>query len=162
MRGYRHLAAAGVLLHDELPSRVFSDAAGRPRIRAWPRGEDAEALRRGVAQLAELWFAAGAGAVISPYTRLPPLRSRADLEKLRGARLRPYDVMLTSVHPHASVPMGPRDRDPVRPDGSLRGAPDLLVADASVIPGSIGVPPQVATMAFATAIAEAAIAEGRL
>jgi choline dehydrogenase-like flavoprotein len=70
--------------------------------------------------------------------------------------------MLTSVHPHASVPMGRDESAPVRPDGSLRGAPDLLVADASVIPASIGVPPQVTIMAFATAIAEAALAEGRL
>jgi choline dehydrogenase-like flavoprotein len=162
MRGYRHLAAAGVLLHDELPSRVSADREGRPRILSWPRGEDAAALKRGIAQLAELWFAAGAGAVITPYTRIPPLRSRADLDKLRSARLRPYDLMLTSVHPHASVPMGPLEGDPVRPDGTLRGAPDVLVADASVLPASIGVPPQVSTMAFATAIAEAAIAEDRL
>jgi choline dehydrogenase-like flavoprotein len=84
------------------------------------------------------------------------------LAKLCAARFRPYDVMLTSVHPHASVPMGPTERDPVRPDGTLRGAPDLFVADASVIPSSIGVPPQVTIMAFATAIAERALAEGRL
>ena len=70
--------------------------------------------------------------------------------------------MLTSVHPHASVPIGRTDAHPVRPDGVLRGAPDLFVADASVIPESIGVPPQVTIMAFATAIAEAALAEGRL
>jgi choline dehydrogenase-like flavoprotein len=162
MRLYRNLAPAGVLLHDELPSRVSAGPDGRPRIRAWPEGEDEAGLRRGIAQLSELWFAAGARAVISPYTRVPVLRSRDDLTRLARARFRPYDVMLTSVHPHASVPMGPKDRDPVRPDGSLRGATDLFVADASVIPGSIGVPPQVTIMAFATAITESAMAEGRL
>jgi choline dehydrogenase-like flavoprotein len=162
MKLYRHLAAAGVLLHDELPSRVSADGAGRPRIRAWPRGEDEAAMRRGIARLAELWFAAGARAVLVPYTRLPPLESRADVAKLSGARFRPYDVLLTSVHPHASVPIGRDERAPVRPDGGLRGAPDLLIADASAIPESIGVPPQVTTMAFATAIAEGALAEGRL
>jgi choline dehydrogenase-like flavoprotein len=162
MQLYRNLAPAGVLLHDESPSRVGIDRAGRPRIEAWPRGEDEAAMRRGIAQLADLWFAAGARAVISPYTRLPMLRSPADVGKLASARFRPYDVMLTSVHPHASVPMGPTERHPVRADGSLRGAPDVFVADASVIPESIGVPPQVTIMAFATAIAERALAESRL
>jgi choline dehydrogenase-like flavoprotein len=162
MRRWRNLAAAGVLLHDELPSRVKAGPGGRPRIFAWPRGEDAAALRRGIAELARIWFLAGARAVISPYTRLPVLQSEADLAKLDSARFRPYDVMLTSVHPHASVPMGRSDRHPVRPDGTLRGAPDVLVADGSVIPESIGVPPQVTIMSFATAIAEAALAEGRL
>jgi choline dehydrogenase-like flavoprotein len=162
MQRYRHLAPAGVLLHDEVPSRVSAGRDGRPRIRAWPRGEDEREMRQGIERLAELWFAAGARAVISPYTRLPVLGSAAELGRLREARFRPYDVMLTSVHPHASVPIGASEDAPVRPDGSLRGVPDLFVADASVIPESIGVPPQVTIMAFATAIAERAIAESRL
>ena len=112
--------------------------------------------------MAALWFAAGASAVMTPYTRVPPLASERDLPKLDAARFRPYDVMLTSVHPHASVPMGPSNRHPVRPDGSVRGAHDLFVADASVIPSSIGVPPQVTIMAFATGIIESAISEERL
>jgi choline dehydrogenase-like flavoprotein len=162
MRAYRHLAPAGVLLHDEVPSRVGADRSGRPRIRAWPSGDDERRLRRGIAQLAELWFAAGARAVISPYTRLAPLTSAHDVAKLDRARFRPYDVTLVSVHPQASVPMGASARDPVRPDGALRGAPDLFVVDASVLPASIGVPPQVTIMSFAIAIVESAMAAGRL
>lgn len=162
MRLYRHLAPAGVLLHDETPARVSVDRTGRPRVRAWPEGEDASSMRRGIEQLVDLWFAAGARAVMSPYANVPVLRSRDDRAQLRAAVLRPYDVMLTSVHPHASVAMGPDDRTAVRPDGALRGTSDLLIADGSVIPSSIGVPPQVTIASFATAIAERALAEGRL
>ena len=110
MRVYRHLAPAGVLLHDELPSRVTRDGAGRPRIRAWPRGEDADGLRRGIAQLAELWFAAGARAVISPYTRLPLLGSAGRPREARGRALPPVRRHADVGAPARVGPDGPRPR----------------------------------------------------
>ena len=73
-------------------------------------------MRRGIAELARIWFAAGARAVISPYARIPvlDLRGRPRRSSHR-ARLRPYDLVLTSVHPHASVPIGRTDAAPRPP-----------------------------------------------
>ena len=118
---YRHLAPAGVLLHDELPSRVTRTASGRPRIHAWPRGDDEASLRRGIAQLARALVRGRRARRDLALHAHPDARSReADLAKLAAARFRPYDVMLTSVHPHASVPMGRVRR---RPRPSRRIAP---------------------------------------
>ena len=42
---------------------------------------------------------------------------------------------------------------PVTLDGEVRGVPGLYVADGSLFPSSVGVPPQVTIMTLATLIA---------
>ncbi|HYC78553.1 MAG TPA: GMC family oxidoreductase N-terminal domain-containing protein [Planctomycetota bacterium] len=158
MRARRRLASAGVLLHDEAPSRVTARRDGRPEIRAWPTGDDVRDLRDGVTTLARLWFAAGARRVVLPYAARPFVDREEDLAGLERLPFRPYDVALSSVHPQASVPLGRDASAPATPDGALRGAPGVYVADASLFPSSIGVPPQVAVSAFALCVARAAAA----
>ena len=48
----------------------------------------------------------------------------------------------------------------VGPSGETHGIPGLFLADSSVFPTSLGVNPQLTTMALATAIAEDALARG--
>jgi choline dehydrogenase-like flavoprotein len=159
MRARRNLAAAGVLLHDETRSRVRAARDGRPLVSAWPQGADVDDLRDGVATAARLWFAAGARRVLTPFRRRPFLDHPGEIDALRTLPFRPYDVLLSSVHPQASTPIGADARTPLRNDGSARGTPGLYVADASAFPSSVGVPPQVGIAAFATAIARGILAE---
>ncbi len=159
MRRFRHLASGGVLLHDEVPSRVGVRRDGRPSIRSWPSGPDEVDLRAGIAALCRVWLAAGAREVLVPFGRRPVVRNEDDIRRLAELAFRPYDVALTSVHPHASVPLGRESRAPVRPDGGLRGAPGVFVADASILPSSVGVPPQVTIMTWAACIAGHVLAE---
>lgn len=159
MGAFDHLAFAGVLLHDECRSRVRARRDGRPHVTAWPRGEDRDGLVEGIRSLAELYFAAGARAVLLPYARRPRVSSPDELGGLAARPFRPYDVTLNSVHPQASVPMGAGRDAPVRPDGRVRGARRVRVADASLFPGSIGVPPQVAIMAYGMLVAQVMTAE---
>lgn len=161
MRRYRNLGVAGVLLHDEGAGRVRARRDGRPSIRCWPAGEDEAGLRDGVKTLARLWFAAGARRVLLPYREIPAVGLPEHLGVLDRARFRPYDVILNSVHPQGSVPMG-RDaaRHPVTPEGEVRGAPGVFVADGSLFPSSVGVPPQVAIMTLATLVARNLAARG--
>jgi choline dehydrogenase-like flavoprotein len=158
MRRRRHLAAAGVLLHDETPGRVDARRDGRPAVRAWPAGRDVDDLREGVDLLARLWFAVGARRVLLPFARLPFAESVDDLAGLSALPFRPYDVTLSSVHPQATVPLGREASAPVRPDGGVRGAPGVFVADASLFPSSVGVPPQVSIAAFGTCVAAGMLA----
>jgi choline dehydrogenase-like flavoprotein len=159
MKAYDRLASAGVLLHDETkgtvrPSLVFG--ASRPRIRYWPSAEEARELSRGAFELARLWFAAGAETVILPFARAPLVRSPLQLEDLerRQFPFRPHEVTISSVHPQGSVPMGSdEETSAVAPNGALRGADGVYVADASLFPTSLGVPPQITTAALATHVA---------
>jgi len=159
MRRYGHLASAGVLLHDEEPGRVRGRRGGRPFIRSWPRSEDRRGLVDGVEALARLYLAAGAREVMLPFRSRPRAQTPAALEGLHELPFRPYDVSLNSVHPQASVPMGNHRSACVTPDGRLRGTRRVRVADGSLFPGSVGVPPQVAIMTFGMLVATAALSD---
>ena len=159
MRLYEHLAFGGVLLHDEGRSRVRAGRDGRPDIAAWPRGEDRAGLIDGVRMLADLYFAAGAREVFLPFTRRPCIASPSGLDGIERLPFRPYDVTLSSVHPQASVPMGKDRAAPVQPDGRVRGTRRVRVADGSLFPGSVGVPPQVAIMTYGMLVAQAMTVE---
>jgi choline dehydrogenase-like flavoprotein len=159
MRARRGLAAAGVLVHDETPGRVDARRDGLPAVRAFPEGDDVGDLVEGVKLLAELWFAVGARRVLLPFAKLPVVERGADLSALGRLPFRPYDVTLTSVHPQASVPLGRAASAPVTPAGEVRGAPGVYVADASLFPCSVGVPPQITIAAFAQCVAAGILAE---
>jgi choline dehydrogenase-like flavoprotein len=153
MREYRHIASAAVLLHDETCGRVRPRLldGGRPRIDYWPDAADAEALKEGVRRIAEIYLAAGAREVILPFLGSPPVRMRDALDRsVKAGRVEPFRVTLSSVHPQGTCPLGtdPR-RSVVTPLLELHDCRGVFVCDTSVFPTSIGVPPQVTTMALA-------------
>lgn len=110
---------------------------------------------------AELWFAAGARRVFVPGRRLITLERGEDPAALRGVALEPGAVDLTAVHPMASVPMGD---DPataaVGSDGRHHHLGGLWIADGSLFPGSIGVPPQLSIYALGRHVGQALVAAG--
>jgi choline dehydrogenase-like flavoprotein len=159
MRQYPHLASAAVLLHDESTGLVRG-GPGRPTVHYWPDLGDRQELLRGVRALAELYFAAGAQEVYLPFEAGRARRAH-ELEKaMSTAQIRRHELPLTSVHPQGTCAMG---KDPyrsvVRPTGAVWQAPGVYVADASLFPTSIGVPPQVTIMALAGVVADNVAAE---
>lgn len=161
MRRLRGFASGAVLLHDETCGRVGRRRGSlRPKIRYWPDAPDMRELLDGVARLAELFFAAGAREVLLPFRGAPPLASAAEIAgALARARPLPHLLSLSSVHPQGTCPLGtdPR-RAAVRPDLRLHAAPAISVADASVFPSSIGVPPQETVMLMGLHCADAVAA----
>jgi choline dehydrogenase-like flavoprotein len=152
-----YTASASVLLHDESEGRVTTDRQGRPVARYWPGGEDRAALRKGLEALARLYLAAGAERVYLPHAGTSPVSDEAELRAALSA-LTPerYTLTLNSVHPQGTLALGPTaNRGAVDPGGQLWGQPGIFVADASLFPTSVGVPPQVTIMALALAVADA-------
>jgi len=76
--------------------------------------------------------------------------------------LRPHSVPLTAVHPMGTMRMG---EDPttsvVRSTGEHHQLRGLFVADGSLFPTSIGVPPQISIYAFALHLARHVIERAR-
>jgi choline dehydrogenase-like flavoprotein len=73
---------------------------------------------------------------------------------LRDARLRARDLMLMAFHPLGTARAGASPREAVV-DGDLRvhGTENVHVSDASAVPSSLGVNPQITIMALATRLA---------
>lgn len=150
MDDYDRVASFGVMVEDDSRGRVRL-GPGRRALLTYRLGERAvERLHRGVAHLAEIYFAAGARRVMPQMPRVPVIESRADLRRFRGERFSARDFLLTSFHPLGTVPMG---RDPrtsvVGLDHQAHELPGLYVVDGSTVPGPPAVNPQITIMAMA-------------
>ena len=154
MRACRGIAALLVLLHDRSSGRVTVNRRGSPVIRYRLNRDDRASLIQGLIHAAQLLFAAGAKEIILPYTRRIIMRREGNLEVIRQRGIVENDILITSSHPQGTLRMG---RDPRRTvvdsNGEAHNVKGLFVADASLFPTSIGVPPMLTVAAMADRIA---------
>lgn len=151
---FDHVASFGFLVEDTSRGSV-SAVMGQPVIRYWLSDRDVAHIKRGLDVLAQVFFAAGAHTVHAPIAGFEVLRSRADLEGLRRATIRPWDLDLSAYHPLGTARMG-RDANSsvVGPDHEVHETKGLYVVDGAAVPTALGVNPQVTIMALATRAAE--------
>ena len=154
MERYRHIAALLVLLHDKTSGRVSLNRDGTPRIAYRLNREDKAVLIEGAINAARLLFAAGAREILMPYTQHVRIKTEADLEIICQRGIVPNDVMLASSHPQGTLRMGEDAATSVVTfSGEARAVRNLFVADASLFPASIGVPPTLTIAALADYVA---------
>ena len=94
---------------------------------------------------AEAMFAAGAERVVFPTMgRDGEVGTAAELASVRPEHFTPKNLMTSGFHPHGTAGMG----RVVDSDLALHGTRRVSVCDASVLPASPGVNPQVSIMAL--------------
>ncbi len=140
---YNHMLTAATLVEDETEGRIVMGPDREPYMVQTLGDADIERLHRGVTLTAQLLFAAGARQVFTPFADLPTLDDPGDLARI-AARPRTRDTIeLMTVHIMGTARMA---KDPARgatdAAGAVFGTKGLVVADASVLPSSIGVNPQ--------------------
>ena len=155
MADLKHLASAGTLVHDEdSEGRVRHTPAG-PDLSYFLGEGDKRRLIDGLRLCAQVFFAAGALEAYPGRIGLPRVMPGDDLERALPYTLRPADLMLYASHPMGTCRMGNHpDRSVVDPEGKVWGWANLRVADASMFPTSLGVNPQVTTMAMGLMVGE--------
>jgi choline dehydrogenase-like flavoprotein len=162
MRSYPNLAALTAMVHDETSGEILLNAEGRPVIRYEMVERDRRQLAAGLAACARLLFAAGAAEVTIPAVAPVRVANARALEALDLSVVRPHSVPLTAVHPMGGMCMGEDPRaSVVRSTGEHHQLRGLFVADGSLFPTSIGVPPQISIYAFALHLARHAIERAR-
>lgn len=148
----RRTASFGVMVHDTARGSVRR-RLGRTVIRYDLHQDDAARFQRGMAVLAEIFFAAGAREVVVPLAGVPTLRD-GDVTPLLDARIRPRHVSAMAFHPLGTARAG---ADPARsvvdPQLAVHGIDGLHVSDGSAVPSSLGVNPQITIMALSTRLA---------
>jgi choline dehydrogenase-like flavoprotein len=150
MRQYNHMLTAATLVEDEGEGRVVLGPDRQPQLRFDLSRRDLVTVHRGVALTAELLFAAGARRVLLPFADLPEIAGPDELARVRERPLVPEGVELMTVHIMGSARMAPdRRRGATDASGGVHDVERLVVADASVLPSSIGVNPQETIMAMA-------------
>lgn len=150
----RRLGSLGVMISDETQGVVRPGIGDAPLITYAMVDADVRKVIEGICAASEVLFAAGAREVYPPFSSVPVLRDRREVERLRTARIPRDEFELMAFHPLGTCRMG-RDerRGVVDPDGRVWGVKDLWIADGSIFPTSLGVNPQETIMAFATRIA---------
>jgi choline dehydrogenase-like flavoprotein len=150
---FNHIASIGVHLHDQSEGRVGLTSNGSLRLSYHLVDEEARQIQFGIARAAEIHFAAGA---IEVYPNVGPVSviKRGELERFESLRLRPGDLRLEAFHPMSTARMGgDPDTSVVDTTGAVRGLDGLYVADASLLPTSVGVNPMMTIIAGATHVA---------
>jgi len=152
MLRYPHLAQFGLMVSDSSRGSV-SERAGRAVIRYDVNAEDLAVFKRGIELLTELYWAAGARVVYQPVEWIGELHD-GDLGPLPDSELRPADLTLMAFHPlgTARADASP-DRGVVDGNLKLHGIEGLYVSDASAVPSSLGVNPQITIMSLSTRLA---------
>jgi len=147
MRNYNRLASAGVLVPADRCGRLVNGGLSFKL-----RGDvELPLLRRALATLCRVHFAAGAEEVYPALARGQTLRPGDPVERRLGEWIRePDDVTLSSSHPQGG---NARNRDANRGvvdlDCRLHAADNVLVTDASTFASCIRVNAQLTTMAMA-------------
>jgi len=153
------IGSNGVHLSDTSAGRIGLTAGGRTRITYALNKRDRDAIFFGIARAAEIWFAAGATEVYPQVSGNPILfpgqEQRFERRPPAIARLR-----LEAFHPMGTTRVAASERSGVVGlSGEVRGHAGLYVADAGVLPTSLGVNPMLTIIAAATEIS-GRIAEG--
>jgi choline dehydrogenase-like flavoprotein len=150
MRSYPRLGAVGVLVGTEGNARVKRALTGGPGIDYTPTKRDLTTLARGLRMLGEILFAGGAKRLMVNSWGYEEFTNRAQLEWIDRIALEPGYLALGTGHPQGGNAMS---RDPrkgvVGPDFRVHGYENLYIADASVIPSSLTVNPQLTVMSLA-------------
>ncbi len=149
IRDLKHYASAGALVHDEdSEGRVAHTPAG-PDLSYFMGPGDCLRLIEGLRRTCEVFFAAGARRVHPLIHGLAGIDRPEDIERLIPATLQPHHLFLYASHPMGTCRMGAApETSVVDPTGKVWGWANLRVADASLFPTSLGVNPQVTTMAM--------------
>jgi choline dehydrogenase-like flavoprotein len=149
MEKYPNLAVLSPMIHDRTPGLVRPDGERGVRLDYWPDEDDRRELALGLWASAKLFFAAGARRVVIPTRHPLTFEPGDDLEPLKRLPIERGEIDVTALHPMASVPMGD---DPLQAavgsDGKHHHLEQLWLADGSLFPTSIGVPPQLSIYAM--------------
>ena len=155
MDSYARTAGIACFLHDRSSGQVTSDPRGQAVIEYRLNDEDKHDVMNAMRRSCEILFAAGATSVVLPYNDLVEIHRRPAIKVIEERGILANDPLFLSFHPQGTLPMGRDARESVVDSfGAAHGIKGLYVADASVFPTSVAVPPQITVMALATRTAE--------
>jgi choline dehydrogenase-like flavoprotein len=148
---YKQTAAAGLIISDTGTGRVRTTPGGGLLILYDLHKDDLHKTLEGIRLATEIYLAAGAEEVHTLLPGMPAVRKREDLSLITEGRWTSADLKLSAYHPMGTCRMGKDgSASVVDQHGRSHDLPGLVITDASVLPGSTFVNPQITIMALAT------------
>jgi choline dehydrogenase-like flavoprotein len=145
-----HLAIMGGLVMDESEGRLGPFLFGRPWAFYDMNEADLRKVGRGLALSGRIFFAAGASRVFLPLHGGMEVRRPEELDRFEREVPPAHALHLLAFHPLGTARMaGEPELGALDPSATVWGAPGLHVSDASMLPGSPSVNPQISIIALA-------------
>jgi len=150
MADYNRIVTAGPLVSDTGTGRVRQLPGLGPQVFYQLTDHDAARVARGVELTAEALFSAGARRVLLPFGGAPVVRDPAGLRRVLARPVAKRSLQLFSIHLMGTARMSEDPRRGVTGSfGEFHGLPGLIVADASLFPGPVGINPMETVIALA-------------
>jgi choline dehydrogenase-like flavoprotein len=150
MADYNRVITAGPLVSDTGTGRVRYLPGFGPQVFYQLTERDAARAVRGVELTAQALFTAGARRVLLPFEGAPVVHSPGELGKLLARPVPRRALQLYSIHLMGTARMSADPRRGVTGSfGEFHGVPGLVVADASLFPGPVGINPMETVIALA-------------
>jgi choline dehydrogenase-like flavoprotein len=150
MADYNRIVTAGPLVSDTGTGRIRYLPGLGPQVFYQLIDRDAARVVRGVELTAQALFTAGARRVLLPFEGAPVVRDPGELSRLLARRVPRRALQLFSIHLMGTARMSADPRRGVTGSfGEFHGVPGLIVADASLFPGPIGINPMETVIALA-------------
>lgn len=155
MQNYPNSTRLITLIHDKNVGEVTLEN-GYKEIRYQVDDADFEAMKKGLKDNARILFAAGAKYLYLPTSDKTKIDSVNDIDRvIDGLKNEPSRYRYTSFHPQGTCRMGAdKTKTVVNPYGETHDIKNLYVADASLLPTSIGYNPSETVYALASYIAD--------
>jgi choline dehydrogenase-like flavoprotein len=158
LREYRTCAMWIQACWAETQGSIARGPGGKPVVRYSLSKRDLERFRIGMRIVADMHFAAGAKAIYTGIHGFPWQIGPDELHLIDQAPLEARNYIAVLSHLFGGAVMGDDPKTSVTDEyGRVHGVPNLVVADASVMPSNIGVNPQHTIMGLATYFAERAL-----
>jgi len=151
MRQYNQMVVAGILVEDTTTGHVKVAPGGRPFLFYDVTDIDVARIKRGLSLVCEVLFEAGAKKVLLPFSHLGELQSADQVRRIFEVPIPKREMEIFTVHLMSSCRMsGDAVRSVCDEWGQFRDATGLMISDASMLPGPIGVNPMESILAVAT------------
>lgn len=155
MSRYRNTIRLITLIHDKNVGEVtWKD--GVKQIIYSVDNEDFKAMKQGLKTNARVLFAAGAKRVYIPTSQRLVIENAGQIDAvIDGLKNEPARYRYTSFHPQGTCRMGADpERTVVNPKGETHDVKNLYIADASLLPTSIGYNPSETVYALASYVSD--------
>ena len=150
-----YVATGGLLVDDSITGYVKARWAGWNQIHYDISDYDQSKFIQGVQYMAQLYFAAGARKVYTPFINFPTIDHPNQIASLNTWLPKVEDTEYFTAHLMGTCRMSSNANEGVvDAQGKCWDVEGLYIADASIMPGTIGVNPQVTIMALALKVAE--------
>jgi choline dehydrogenase-like flavoprotein len=150
-----YYGSAGTLVHDEDSEGRVSMSPVGPDLYYNLGDVDRRRLIEGLRLCGRVFFAAGANQYLPARAGGGPIERESDIDAALPLDLPAHHLVTYASHPMGTCRMGGNRSESVcDPTGRVWSMANLWVADASLFPTSLGVNPQITTMALALMVGE--------